>query len=95
MLKEPYERIANPIDKSINPIPNFTGPDGLNFDCQILERTGANTIIKKEFKIANHDARTSVASFTNLYLHPYDIPQIIIKLSDRNILDIAYSEMYY
>ena len=43
MLKEPYERIANPIDKSINPIPNFTGPDGLNFDCQILERTGANT----------------------------------------------------
>ena len=63
MLKEPYERIANPIDKSINPIPNFTGPDGLNFDCQILERIGANTIIKKEFKIANHDAGTSVASY--------------------------------
>ncbi len=91
MLKEPYERIANPIDKSINPIPNFTGPDGLNFDCQILERTGANTIIKKEFKIANHDAGTSVASFTNsLFNIHMIIPQIIIKLSDRNILDIAY-----
>ena len=62
MLIEPYERIPNPMAKSIKPIPNFIGPDGLNLDCHTFDSTGANTIIKNEFKIANHDAGTSVES---------------------------------
>jgi hypothetical protein len=46
-------------------MPNLTGPDGLYFVCHIFESTGAKTIIKNEFKIANHEAGTSVASFEN------------------------------
>ena len=84
-------RFAKPKDKSINPIPNFTGPDGLCFDCQIFDRSGAKTIIKNEFKIANHDAGTSVASFENSLPNiQITIAQIITKLDAKKIFDKAY-----
>ena len=72
-------------------MPNLIGPEGLYLDCQIFDRTGANTIIKNEFKIANHEAGTSVESFKNSLLSiQITIPHIITKLVARKIFEIAY-----
>ena len=91
ILIDPKLKIAKPKDSSINPIPNLIGPEGLNFDCQNLESIGANTIIKNEFNIANHEAGTSVASLRNsLDNIQITIPQIITKLDARKIFEIAY-----
>ena len=73
------------------PIPNLIGPVGLYFDCHTLEKIGAKTIIKKEFKIANQEAGTSVASSLNsLFNIQITIPQIITKLDARKIFETAY-----
>ena len=88
ILIDPKLNIAKPKDSSTNPIPNLTGPGGLYFDCHNLERIGAKTIIKKEFKIANHEAGTSVASSRNsLYNIHITIPQIMTKLVPRKKFD--------
>ena len=88
---DPYERNAKPKPKSINPIENLIGPDGLYFEAQILEKIGANIIINNEFNTENQDAGISVASWLNsLLIIQITIPQIITKLIPRKKFDKKY-----
>ena len=69
----------------------MTGPEGLNLDCQIFDKTGANTIIKNEFNIANHEAGTSVSGLLNsLFNIQITINHIIAKLAPKNKFEIIY-----
>ncbi|CAI8285600.1 MAG: Uncharacterised protein [Flavobacteriales bacterium] len=63
--QEPNAKKAKPVPSKINPIANFAGPLGFNFDAHILEKSGASRIIYKEFKTENQDAGISVAVSEN------------------------------
>ena len=50
------------INIALEPIENFIGPEGLNFDAQIFEKIGAKIIINSAFRTENHEAGISVES---------------------------------
>ena len=54
--------IQNLRPSRIKPIENLTGPLGLNFEAQSIEKIGAKIIINNEFKTENQDAGISVSS---------------------------------
>ena len=69
-------------------------------DCKLLSHhlanSGANTIIKSEFKIANQVIGTSVdVACDSLYILNIMIPQTIIKLKPRTKFENRISEKVF
>ena len=62
----PYARIPKPIPKRMSPKPYFIPAHGLYMLSHHLENKGAKEIIKKELRIANHDASMVLPGSENL-----------------------------
>src|SRR5690606_11945923 len=84
-------KTTKPTPNKNNPIANYTGPDGFHTFSQILLKPAAKVMIKKEFKIWNHEAATSVSSAVNS-LKIFQIPKyhIITKLIAVAIIVAGY-----
>src|SRR5690606_36834606 len=88
--KDPNPKIKKPIATNINPKPYLKTAEGWYFESHSFETVEASAIIKKEFRIENHDTVISETSLVNsLYNIQMAHAQMAPKQTNKIILERA------